>query len=72
MADDIEVGTLRAKIETDDTGIKGTLDGLTRQLKVVQSEFAATSAKLGAFATSEDVAKAKADSLTQQMEIQQQ
>lgn len=72
MADDIEVGTLRAKIETDDTGISGTLADLTRQLKVVQSEFAATSAKLGGFASAEEQAKAKTDSLTQQMEIQRQ
>lgn len=72
MSDDIEVSNLVTKITLDDTGIEQSMAALGRQMKVVQSEFAAASSKLGEYAKSQEGLKTKADSLSKQLEIQGQ
>ncbi|MFD3261852.1 phage tail tape measure protein [Paenibacillus lentus] len=72
MADDIEVSNLVTKITLDDTGIEQSMAALGRQMKVVQSEFAAASSKLGEYGKSQEGLKTKADSLSKQLEIQGQ
>lgn len=67
-----EVGNLTVRIGMDNTGFQSGVANLNRQLKVVQSEFAVASSKLGSFGDSTDQLKAKSDSLTKQMEIQKQ
>lgn len=72
MAEDIEVSNLVTKLTIDDTGIEQSMAALTRQMKLVQSEFAAASTKLGQHASSQDALKVKADSLNKQLETQRQ
>ena len=62
--------TVVARIGLDDSGFQEGVSKLQRSLKVVQSEFAAASAKLGDFGKSTDRLKLKADSLNRQMELQ--
>ncbi|SHH59403.1 phage tail tape measure protein [Clostridium grantii] len=64
--------TVVARIGLDDKGFQEGVAKIQRSLKVVKSEFAAASSKLGDFGKSTDGLKLKADSLTQQMELQKQ
>ncbi|WP_055108953.1 phage tail tape measure protein [Paenibacillus ihumii] len=72
MSDEIEVSNLVTKITVDDTGVEQSMAALGRQMKVVQSEFAAASSKLGEYAKEQEGLKTKADSLSKQLEIQGQ
>ncbi|WP_069648990.1 phage tail tape measure protein [Caloranaerobacter ferrireducens] len=59
-----------ARIGLDDRGFQEGVARIQRSLKVVRSEFAAASSKLGDFGKSTDGLKLKADSLNKQMELQ--
>ncbi|MEC0242763.1 phage tail tape measure protein [Paenibacillus dokdonensis] len=72
MSEEIEVTNLVTKLSIDDTGVERSMAELTRQMKVVQSEFQAASSRLGEHASSQDALRTKADSLNKQMEIQAQ
>lgn len=61
-----------AVVSMDQTGFQQGLTRLNRGLKVVQSEFKASSARLGDFGKSTEGLKLKADSLTKQLDIQRQ
>ena len=67
-----EVGNLAVRVSMDSTGFQSGISGINTQLKVVQSSFKAASAQLGSFGTSTDQMKLKADSLNQQIVLQQQ
>ena len=64
--------TVVAKVGLDDSGFQQGISKIQRSLKVVQSDFALASAKLGDFGKSTDGLKLKADSLNRQMEIQKE
>lgn len=72
MSEEMEVTNLVTKLSIDDTGVERSMAELTRQMKVVQSEFQAASSRLGEHANSQDALKTKVDSLNKQMEIQGQ
>lgn len=65
-------GTVVARVGLDDSGFQQGVSKIQRNLKVVQSEFAAASAKLGDFGKSTEGLKLKADSLNRQMELQKE
>lgn len=65
-----EVGNLVVKVGLDGTGFQNGISNLNRSLRVVQSEFQAAAAKLGDFGKSAEGLKLKADSLSQQIELQ--
>lgn len=67
-----EVGNLNVKVSMDQTGFQQGISALNRQLRIVQSEFKASSAQLGDFGKSTEGLKLKADSLTKQIEVQKQ
>jgi len=67
-----EVGKLVVKVGLDGTGFQNGVSNLNRQLRVVQSEFEAASAKIGKFGSSADALRLKADSLSKQIELQRQ
>jgi len=62
--------TVVARIGLDDSGFQEGVSKIQRSLKVVQSEFAAASSKLGDFGKSTDGLKLKADSLSRQVDLQ--
>lgn len=62
--------TVVARVGLDDSGFQEGVSKIQRSLKVVQSEFAAASAKLGDFGKSTEGLRLKADSLNRQMELQ--
>jgi len=62
--------TVVARVGLDDSGFQEGVSKIQRSLKVIQSEFAAASSKLGDFGKSTDGLKLKADSLSRQMELQ--
>jgi len=62
--------TVVARVGLDDSGFQEGVSKIQRSLKVIQSEFAAASSKLGDFGKSTDGLKLKADSLNRQMELQ--
>jgi len=62
--------TVVARVGLDDSGFQEGVSKIQRSLKVVQSEFAAASSKLGDFGKSTEGLKLKADSLSRQMELQ--
>ena len=62
--------TVVARVGLDDSGFQEGVSKIQRSLKVIQSEFAAASSKLGDFGKSSDGLKLKADSLSRQMELQ--
>lgn len=64
--------TVVARIGLDDSGFQEGVSKIQRSLKVVQSEFAAASSKLGDFGKSTEGLKLKADSLNRQMELQKE
>lgn len=59
-----------ARVGLDDRGFQEGIQKIQRSLKLVQSEFAAASTKLGDFGKSTEGLKLKADSLSKQMELQ--
>lgn len=59
-----------ARVGLDDRGFQEGVQKIQRSLKVVQSEFAAASSKLGDFGKTTEGMRLKADSLNRQMEIQ--
>jgi phage-related minor tail protein len=62
--------TVVARVGLDDRGFQEGVGKIQRSLKVVQSEFAAASAKLGNFSKSTEGLKLKSESLNRQMELQ--
>jgi phage-related protein len=70
MAED--VGNLAVKVSMDSTGFQNGVSAINQQLKVVQSEFKAASANLGAFGNSADQLRLKSDSLNKQIDLQKQ
>ena len=62
--------TVVARVGIDDSGFQEGVSKIQRSLKVVQSEFAAASSKLGDFGKSTEGLKLKSDSLSRQMELQ--
>ncbi|MDD3897951.1 MAG: phage tail tape measure protein [Syntrophomonadaceae bacterium] len=68
----IEIGNMVAKVSMDQTGFQQGISKLNRELKVVQSEFRASSAQLGDFGKSTEGLKLKANSLTKQLDLQKQ
>ncbi|PWW37402.1 MULTISPECIES: phage tail tape measure protein [Paenibacillus] len=72
MADEIEVANLVTKLTLSDSGVEQSMAQLSRQMRVVQSEFEAASSKLGTFGSAEEQLRVKADSLNKQMDIQGQ
>lgn len=59
-----------ARVGLDDRGFQEGISKIQRSLKLVQSEFAAASSKLGDFGKSTEGMRLKADSLNKQMDIQ--
>lgn len=59
-----------ARVGLDDRGFQEGVQKIQRSLKVVQSEFAAASSKLGDFGKTTEGLKLKADSLNKQMDLQ--
>lgn len=72
MSDEMEVANLVTKISIDDTGVERSMAELARQMKIVQTEFQAASAKLGEHANNLEGLRTKADGLNKQMEVQAQ
>mgnify|MGYP004704179943 CR=1 FL=1 len=64
--------TVVARVGLDDSGFQEGVTRLQRSLKVVQSEFAAASAKLGDFGKSAEGLKLKSDSLSRQIALQKE
>lgn len=62
--------TVVAKVGLDDSGFQQGVAKIQKSLKVVKSEFAAASSKLGDFGKSTEGLKLKANSLTKQIELQ--
>lgn len=62
--------TVVARVGLDDRGFQEGVAKIQRGLKLVQSEFAAASSRLGDFGKSEEGLRLKADTLNKQMELQ--
>ncbi len=62
--------TVVARIGLDDKGFQEGINKIQRSLKVVKSEFAAASSKIGDFGKSTEGLRLKSDSLNKQMELQ--
>ncbi len=67
-----EVGNLVVRIGMDSTGFQNGVSNLNRQMRVIQSEFKAATAGTGGFGTSLNDLRLKSDSLTKQVDVQQQ
>ncbi|AEI39790.1 phage tail tape measure protein [Paenibacillus mucilaginosus] len=67
-----EAGSVVVKVGMDGTGFQNGISNINRQLRLVQSEFAAASAKLGDFGNSAEGLKLQSDALSKQMSLQQQ
>ncbi|WP_026486807.1 phage tail tape measure protein [Caldanaerobius polysaccharolyticus] len=67
-----EIGKLNVVVNLDSTGFQNGISQLNRQMKLVQSEFQAATAKLGDFGKGTDGLKLKADALSKQIDIQKQ
>lgn len=72
MAEEVEVANLVTKLTLSDSGVEQSMAQLGRQMRVVQSEFEASSAKLKTFGSAEEQLRNKSESLNRQMEIQGQ
>lgn len=64
--------TVVARVGLDDRGFQEGVTKIQRSLKVVQSEFSATSSKLGDFGKSTDGLKLKSETLNKQVELQKE
>jgi phage-related minor tail protein len=62
--------TVIARVGLDDKGFQEGISRIQRSLKVVQSEFAVASSKLGDFGKSTEGLRLKADTLNKQIELQ--
>lgn len=62
--------TVVARVGLDDRGFQEGVSKIQRSLKVVQSDFAAASSKLGDFGKSTDGLRLKADTLNKQIQLQ--
>ncbi|ADL50562.1 phage-related protein-like protein [Clostridium cellulovorans 743B] len=62
--------TVVARIGLDDSGFQQGVSKIQRSLKLVQSEFAVASSRIGDFGKSTDGLRLKADTLNRQMELQ--
>lgn len=67
-----DANTVVARVGLDDRGFQEGVAKIQRSLKVVQSEFAAASSKLGDFGKSEEGLRLKADTLNKQIELQKE
>ncbi|AGN70604.1 phage tail tape measure protein [Paenibacillus caseinilyticus] len=67
-----EAGSVVVKVGMDGTGFQNGISNINRQLRLIQSEFAAASAKLGDFGNSAEGLKLQSDALSKQMSLQQQ
>lgn len=65
-----DANTVVARVGLDDRGFQEGVAKIQRGLKLVQSEFAAASSKLGDFGKSTDGLKLKSDTLNKQIELQ--
>ncbi|SKA84999.1 phage tail tape measure protein, TP901 family, core region [Clostridium sp. USBA 49] len=65
-----DANTVVARVGLDDRGFQEGVAKIQRSLKVVQSEFAAASSKLGDFGKSEEGLRLKSDTLNKQIELQ--
>lgn len=65
-----DASTVVARVGLDDRGFQEGVAKIQRGLKLVQSEFAAASSKLGDFGKSEEGLRLKADTLNKQIELQ--
>jgi phage-related minor tail protein len=64
--------TVIARVGLDDNGFQEGISRIQRSLKVVQSEFAVASSKLGDFGKSTEGLRLKADTLNKQIELQKE
>lgn len=69
---EIEVGNLVAKISIEDSGLEKSMAEISRQMKLVDSEFKKASAGVKDFGSTSDQLRTKADFLTKQLGLQQQ
>jgi len=67
-----EIGSLAVKIGLDSSGFQGGISNINRELKVLDSEFKANTASLGANAKGLDGLKVKSESLVKTLELQKQ
>lgn len=67
-----EIGSLAVKIGLDSSGFQNGVSSINRQLKVLDSEFKANTAALGANSKGIDGLKVKSESLAKAMELQRQ
>lgn len=67
-----EIGSLNVRIGLDSSGFQSGIASLNREMKVVQSQFKASTAALGEHGKGLDGLKLKSDSLTKQTDIQKQ
>jgi TP901 family phage tail tape measure protein len=67
-----EIGSLAVRIGLDSSGFQNGVSDINKQLKVLQSEFKANTAALGANAKGIDGLKVKAESLAKTLELQKQ
>jgi phage-related protein len=65
-----DASTVVARVGLDDRGFQEGVAKIQRGLKLVQSEFAAASSRLGDFGKSTDGLRLKADTLNKQIELQ--
>lgn len=72
MAGNIEVGDLVARISFDDTGLNKSMAAITRQMKLVESEFGKASAGIKNYGSTSAQLETKTTTLTQKMQLQQQ
>lgn len=67
-----EIGSLNVRIGLDSSGFQNGISSLNREMKVVESQFKASTAALGEHGKGLDGLKLKSDSLTKQTDIQKQ
>lgn len=67
-----EIGNLNVRIGLDSSGFQNGISNLNREMKVVESQFKASTAALGEHGKGLEGLKLKSDSLTKQTEIQKQ
>lgn len=67
-----EIGSLNVRIGLDSSGFQNGISSLSREMKVVESQFKASTAALGEHGKGLDGLKLKSDSLTKQTDIQKQ
>lgn len=67
-----EIGSLNVRIGLDSSGFQNGISSLNREMKVVQSQFKASTAALSDHGKGLDGLRLKSDSLTRQTEIQKQ